>query len=47
MHRSPVRFRQDPHGFVAELAERVADVPEPPGLVVVPRGPVLPLPRRR
>lgn len=47
VHRSPTRFRQDPQGFVAELAERVADVPEPPGLVVVPRGPVLPLPRRR
>lgn len=47
VHRSPVRFRQDPLGFVAELAERVAEVPEPPGLTVVPRGPVLPLPRRR
>lgn len=47
VHRSPVRFRRDPQGFVAELAERVAEVPEPRGLVVVPRGPVLPLPRRR
>jgi hypothetical protein len=47
VHRSPTRFRQSPHGFVAELAERVVEVPEPPGLVVVPRGPVLPLPRRR
>ena len=47
VHRSPTRFRQDPDGFVAELAERVAEVPEPPGLLVVPRGPVLPVPRRR
>ena len=46
VHRSPSRFRQDPQGFVAELAARVAEVPQPPGLVVVPRGPVLPLPRR-
>ena len=47
VHRSPTRFRQDPDGFVVELAERAAEVPEPPGLVLVPRGPVLPLPRRR
>lgn len=46
VHRSPTRFRQDPQDFVRELAERVAEVPEPPGLVVVPRGPLLPLPRR-
>lgn len=47
VHRSPTRFRQDPEGFVAELAERAAERSEPAGLVVVPRGPVLPLPRRR
>ena len=46
VHRSPTRFRQDPQGFVAELARRAAEVPAPRGLVVVPRGPVLPLPRR-
>lgn len=47
VHRSPQRMRRDPEGFLRELQQRVSDTPEPPGLVVVPRGPLLPLPRRR
>ena len=45
VHRSPSRFRADPEAFVDELAARVAECPEPPELVVVPHGPVLPLRR--
>lgn len=47
VHRSPQRMRRDPAGFLRELEVRVGDTPEPPGLVVVPRGPLLPQPSRR
>lgn len=44
VHRSPQRMRRAPQDLLQELAERVADTPEPPGLVVVPHGPLLPRP---
>jgi hypothetical protein len=47
VHRSPQRLRRAPADFLEELQQRVADTPEPPGLVVVPRGPLLPLPPHR
>lgn len=47
VHRSPQRLRREPRDFLRELQERVADTPEPAGLVVVPRGPLLPRPGRR
>jgi hypothetical protein len=46
VHRSPQCLRRTPEDFLRELRDRVADTPEPPGLVVVPRGPLLPLPPR-
>lgn len=47
VHRSPRRLRADPAGLVDELVRRLPDCPAPPGLVVVPQGPVLPGPRRQ
>lgn len=46
-HRSPRRLRADPAGLVDELVRRLPDCPAPPGLVVVPRSPVLPRPRQQ
>lgn len=52
LHVSPSRFRRNPAAFLARLAAQVPErralaAPEPRGLVVVPRGPLLPVDRRR
>ncbi|MDP9183349.1 MAG: hypothetical protein M3P04_11305 [Actinomycetota bacterium] len=46
-HTTPARFRRDPQAHLATLRALVSErrelpVPEPPGLVVLGRGPLLP-----
>lgn len=51
LHISPSRFRANPAAFVGELCSRVDGRralahPEPPGLTILPTGPLLPVGRR-